>query len=260
MVAVRGNPAHPWSQGTLCPKMTHYERTVNHPDRLRHPMVRTGPKGQGTFRRASWDEAIDLVAARLRQVARDHGAEAILPYSYAGTMGVVQKNAGHAFFHALGASRLDRTICSPAKSAGLEAVIGLTPNGDPDQLRGASLVVLWGVNAMATNLHLLSRVKAARAAGAQVWLVDTHRTATAAVVDRVILVRPGTDGALALGLMHLLHREGLTAGRFLAEEALGWEALRDEVLPAHGPARTAGLTGVPEAELLELARALGEAA
>jgi len=259
VVAVRGNPEHPWSQGSLCPKMVHYERTVNHPDRLRFPQIRTGPKGQGTFRRASWDEAVELIAARLRQVARDHGAEAILPYSYAGTMGVVQKNAGHAFFHALGASRLDRTICSPAKTAGVEAVIGATPNGDPDDLRGASLVVLWGVNAMATNLHLLSRVKAARAAGARVWLVDTHRTATAPAVDRLLLVRPGTDGALALGLMHLLHREGRHAARFLAAEAVGWEALRDQVLPEHGPARTAALTGVPEAELLELARALGEA-
>lgn len=259
VVAVRGNPAHAYSRGTLCPKMTHYERTVNHPDRLLHPMIRVGAKGEGRFRRAGWDEALALVAARLREVAAAHGAQAILPYSYAGTMGVVQKNAGHALFHALGASRLDRTICSPAKNAGLEAILGATPGPDPEEVRGASLIVLWGTNAVATNLHYLALVKEARRAGAEVWLVDTHRTATSAVVDRTIVVRPGSDGALALGLCHLLAREGLAAERFLAEEAVGWPELRDRVLPGCDPAATAARTGVPEAALLELARALGAA-
>jgi anaerobic selenocysteine-containing dehydrogenase len=259
VVAVRGDPGHPYSQGTLCPKMTRYERSVNHPDRLLHPQVRTGAKGEGRFRRVSWDEAIGLVAGRWKAIAAEHGAEAILPYSYAGTMGLVQRNAGHAFFHRLGASRLDRTICTPAKGAGLRAVLGATPGSGPDDVLGASLVVLWGVNAVATNLHFLSRVKAARKAGAEVWLVDTHETDTSAVVDRTVVVRPGSDGALALGLMHLLEREGLAAERFLAEEAVGWPALRARVLPEHGPARTAALTGLSEAALLELARALGAA-
>lgn len=259
VVAVRGNPDHPYSRGTLCPKMVHYERTVNHRERLLHPRIRTGPKGAGAFRRASWDEALALVADRLRAVAAAHGPQAILPYSYAGTMGVVQKNAGHALFHALGASRLARTICSPAKNAGLEAILGDTPGPDPEEARRASLIVLWGTNAVATNLHYLSVVKEARRAGAEVWLVDTHQTATSAVVDRTVVVRPGSDGALALGLCHLLAREGLAAERFLAEEAQGWEALQAQVLPDHDPARTAARTGVPEGTLLELARALGTA-
>ncbi len=259
VVAVRGNPDHGYSRGTLCPKMNHYERTVNHPDRLLHPMVRTGPKGAGQFRRAGWDEALALVASRLKAVAAEHGGQAILPYSYAGSMGIVQKNAGHALFHALGASRLDRAICSPAKSAGLEAILGDTPGPDPDEARGASLIVLWGTNAVATNLHYLQVVKEARRAGAQVWLVDTHETATSAVVDRTIVVRPGSDGALALGLCHLLAREGLAAEGFLAAEAVGWPELKAQVLPEHGPAATAARTGVPEATLLELARALGAA-
>lgn len=259
VVAVRGNPDHPYSRGTLCPKMVHYERTVNHRERLLHPQIRTGPKGAGAFRRASWDEALALVADRLRAVAAAHGPQAILPYSYAGTMGVVQKNAGHALFHALGASRLARTICSPAKNAGLEAILGDTPGPDPEEARRASLIVLWGTNAVATNLHYLSVVKEARRAGAEVWLVDTHQTATSAVVDRTVVVRPGSDGALALGLCHLLAREGLAAERFLAEEAQGWEALQAQVLPDHDPARTAARTGVPEGTLLELARALGTA-
>ena len=256
VVAVRGDPDHPYSRGTLCPKVNHYERTVNHPGRLTHPLVRAGPKGEGTFRRVSWEEAIDLVASRWRAIAAGSGAEAILPYSYAGTMGLVQRNAGHALFHRLGASRLARTICSPAKSAGFQAVLGATPGPDPSLVERASLVVLWGVNATATNVHFLGLVKAARRAGAPVWLLDTYRTATAAAADRVFLVRPGSDGALALGLLHLLVREGLADERFLAAEALGWEALKARILPDHGPARTEALTGLDEAAQLDLARGL----
>jgi anaerobic selenocysteine-containing dehydrogenase len=259
VVSVRGNPDHGYSQGSLCPKMVHYERTVNSPERLLHPLIRTGAKGAGEFRRASWEEALATIAGRFRAVSAEHGGQAILPYSYAGTMGVVQKNAGHALFHRLGASRLARTICSPAKSAGLAAVLGATPGCHPEEARRASLIVLWGCNALATNLHFLSIVKAARRHGAEVWLVDTHRTATSAVADRTIVVRPGSDGALALGLMHLIDREGLAAEDFLSGEALGWAALRSTVLPGHDPARTAALTGVPEAELLELALQLGSA-
>jgi anaerobic selenocysteine-containing dehydrogenase len=259
VVAVRGNPDHGYSKGSLCPKMVHYERTVNHPERLRHPLVRTGPKGAGQFRRASWEEALGLVVSRLKGVAAEHGAQAILPYSYAGTMGMVQRGAGHAFFHAIGASRLDRTICSPAKDAGLKAILGDTPGPDPEAAAGASLILLWGTNAVATNLHFLSVVKEARRRGAEVWLVDTHRTATSAVADRTIVVRPGSDGALALGLCHLLAREGLAAERFLAAEAQGWAELKAQVLPACDPATTAARTGLPEATLLELARALAAA-
>jgi anaerobic selenocysteine-containing dehydrogenase len=256
VVAVRGNDAHPYSRGSLCPKMVHYERTVNHPDRLTHPLLRTGRKGEGKFRRASWDEAIDLVTGRWKAIAAAHGAEAILPYSYAGTMGLVQRNAGHAFFHRLGASQLARTICSPAKDAGLKAILGDTIGLDPSVVARGDLVVLWGVNAVAANLHLLPWVKEARKQGARVWLVDTHQTATAAVVDRVFAVRPGSDGALCLGLMHLLAREGLAAEGFLAAEAQGWPELEAAVLADHPPARTAALTGLDEATLLELARAL----
>ncbi len=259
LVAVRGNAAHPYSRGSLCPKMVHYERTVNHPDRLTHPMVRTGVKGEGKFRRASWDEAIALIAGRWKAIAAEHGAEAILPYSYAGTMGLVQRNAGHAFFHRLGASQLDRTICSPAKSAGIEAILGATPGPDPSVASSADLVVLWGVNAVATNLHFLAYVKEARKKGARVWLVDTHQTATAAVADRVFVVKPGSDGALALGLVHLLASQGLADERFLAAEALGWPELEAAALADHPPARTEALTGLDEPAQLELARALAEA-
>jgi anaerobic selenocysteine-containing dehydrogenase len=259
VVAVRGNDAHPYSRGSLCPKMVHYERTVNHPERLTCPQVRAGAKGEGKFRRASWEEAIDLVAGRWKAIAVEHGAEAILPYSYAGTMGLVQRNAGHAFFHRLGASQLARTICSPAKDAGIKAILGDTIGLDPSVVAGGDLVVLWGVNAVAANLHLLGYVKEARRKGARVWLVDTHRTATAAVVDRVFVIKPGSDGALCLGLIHLLAREGMADEPFLAAEAQGWPELRAAALTDHPPGRTTVLSGLDEPALLELARGLATA-
>jgi anaerobic selenocysteine-containing dehydrogenase len=258
-VSVRGDPDHPYSRGSLCPKMTRYERTVHSPERLLHPLLRTGPKGSGAFRRATWDEAIGLVADRWKRILAEHGGEAILPYSYAGTMGLLQRNAGHAFFHRLGASRLDRTICSPAKDAGWKAVMGATPGPDPDEAERSDLVVLWSLDAVATNVHFVPRAREARRRGGAIWLVDTHRNATAAIADRVFLVRPGSDGALGLGLMHVLAREGLADERFLAEDALGWPELRDRILPEWTPERTAAVTGLPAAEVVEMARGLAAA-
>jgi anaerobic selenocysteine-containing dehydrogenase len=258
-VAVRGDPEHAWSRGSLCPKMTRYERSVHSPDRLVAPLVRTGPKGEGRFRRVSWDEAIALVAGRWKEIVAAHGGEAILPYSYAGTMGLVQRNAGHAFFHRLGASRLDRTICSPAKDAGWKAVMGATAGPDPEEAAGSDLVVLWSIDAVATNIHFVARAKEARRRGGAIWLVDTHRNATAAIADRVVLVRPGSDGALALGIMHVLAAEALADERFLSENAVGWPELRDRVLPEWTPARTAAATGVSPEAVTDLARGLARA-
>jgi anaerobic selenocysteine-containing dehydrogenase len=258
-VAVRGDPEHPWSRGSLCPKMTRYQATVHAPSRLTTPLLRDGPKGQGAFRPASWEEAVALVARRWREVIAAHGAEAILPYSYAGTMGLVQRNAGHAFFHALGASRLDRTICSPAKEAGWKAVMGDTVAVDPEEAAGSDLVVLWGIDAVATNLHFVARAKAARARGGRVLLVDTYATPTAAVADRVFLVRPGSDAALALGVMHVLDREGLVDRAFVEAHVQGHAELCRDVLPRWTPEATAGVTGLSAGEVVDLARAIGRA-
>jgi anaerobic selenocysteine-containing dehydrogenase len=258
-VAVRGDPEHPWSKGSLCPKMTRYEATVHAPSRLTTPLVREGAKGEGRFRRASWDEALALVAARWKAIIAAHGAEAILPYSYAGTMGLVQRNAGHPFFHALGASRLDRTICSPAKEAGWKAVMGETVAPDPEEAALSDLVVLWGIDAVATNLHFVARARAARARGGRVLLVDTYRTPTAAVADRTFLVRPGSDAALALGVLHVLARDGKVDRAFVAEHVQGFEALEREVLPAWTPAAAARATGLAEGDVEDLAAALGAA-
>jgi len=259
VLSVRGDPEHGYSQGSLCGKVNGYERTVHAPGRILTPLLRDGPKGSGRFRPVSWDDALARIAARWKEILATHGGEAILPYSYAGTMGLVQRNAGEAFFHRLGASRLDRTICTPAQNAGWDLVMGGTPGPDPDLARESDLVLLWGINAVATSVHFLPRVQEARRRGARVWLIDTYRTPTARLADRVVLVRPGSDGALALSMLHVLDAEGLLAPEFLAREVQGWEALRRQVLPDHPPERGAALTGVPAEEIRALARAYGQA-
>ncbi|WP_298434200.1 molybdopterin oxidoreductase family protein [Geobacter sp.] len=256
-VRVTGDPEHPFTRGTLCPKMLHYERTVHSPLRLTTPLVRTGAKGSGEFRPAPWEEAVATIADRWKEIIAAFGAEAILPYSYAGTMGLVQRNAGHPFFHRLGASRLERTICSPAKEAGWHAVMGETPAPHPDEVAESDLVILWGINAAATNIHFLHGVREARKRGAAVWLIDTYETPTAAAADRVILPRPGSDGALALGLMHVIAREGLVDRAFVAERVQGYEELAKAILPDYPPERVAELTGIPAATIEELARLYG---
>jgi anaerobic selenocysteine-containing dehydrogenase len=253
-VRVRGDPDHPYSQGSLCPKVNGYERSVHAEGRLLHPLERVGGKGEGRFRPISWDEAIARIVARLRDVVASHGAEAILPYSYAGTMGLVQRNAGHAFFHALGASRLDRTICSPAKGAGWRAVMGDTLAPHPDEALRSDFLLLWSINAVATSVHFAQRAKEARRRGAEVWMVETYRTPTAELADRVFLIRPGSDGALALGMAHVLFRDGLVDEAFLRDHVQGAERFRDEILPGCTPAWAAGKTGLAASEVEALAR------
>jgi anaerobic selenocysteine-containing dehydrogenase len=239
--------------------MNRYELTVHSPRRLQTPLLRTGPKGSGSFTPIGWDEAIERITAAWRQIIAESGGEAILPYSYAGTMGVIQRNSGNPFFHRLGASRLDRTICSPAKGFGWKAVMGETPTVDPDEVRHSDLVILWGINAAATSVHFMHGVSAARKRGARVWLIDTYRTPTAAGADRTLLIRPGSDAALALGIMHILHRDGLTDREFLAARVQGYDGFAATILPDYPPGTVAELTDIPAEAIEELAVAYGRA-
>jgi anaerobic selenocysteine-containing dehydrogenase len=258
-VGVQGDPQHPFSRGTLCPKMLHYEKSVHSPLRLTTPLLRSGSKGSGEFTPISWDQAIKTIAERWQGIINDFGAEAILPYSYAGTMGVVQRNAGHPFFHRLGASRLDRTICSPAKGAGWQAVMGRTPTPHPDSAGKSDLLILWGINAAATSIHFLNAVKEVKRKGGEVWLIDTYQTPTAGAAHRTFLVRPGSDGALALGIMHILVRDGLTDQAFIASQVLGFPELKGEVLPEFTPEETSRLTGLSIDSIELMAKAYGAA-
>ena len=260
VAAVRGDPAHPYTRGVLCPKMVHYERTIHSPLRLTTPLLRTGAKGAGEFREVSWDEAISHISRRWREIIDQYGGEAILPASYAGTMGLLQRNAGDALFNKLGASRLERTLCSAAKGNGWESVMGKTLQAHPDEAAQSDLILIWGAHTVATNIHFLHPVKEAKKRGAKVWVIETHHTATAqAVADQVLLVRPGTDGALALGLMHILVRDGLVDRQFLHTYAQGFDQLENTVLPRYTPAKVAAITGVPVEALTELAHAYGKA-
>jgi len=257
---VRGDPEHPYTRGVLCPKMVHYEKVIHSPERLRSPLIRAGAKGAGAFREASWDEAIQVIANRWRKIIDVYGGEAILPASYAGTMGVLQRNAGHAFFYKLGASRLERNLCSAAKNYGWDAVMGGTLQAEPDEAAKSDLIIIWGAHTLATNIHFLHPVRQAKKNGAKVWLIETHVTDTAkTIADKTLLVRPGTDGALALGLMHILEREGLIDRDFLAKFVIGYEHLSEQVLPRYSPAKVSTITEVPVDVLTDLACAYGKA-
>lgn len=255
-VKVRGNPEHPYSRGTLCPKMTGYDRSVHSPERLLYPLIRTGKKGEGVFRRASWDEATTIIADRLRLEIDRHGGEAILPYSYAGSMGLVQRNAGYPFFHTIGATRLERSICTPAQGAAWQTVMGTTPGPSPDEVLESDLVVLWGIDAVATNLHFVHRVKEAKRRGARVLVIETHRNETSKLADLVLLVRPGSDGALALALIHVLAREGLCDREFIEKETSGFRELEAHVRERCAPSWAAEIVGIEEETIVELARTL----
>jgi len=261
VTAVKGDPAHPYTRGLLCPKMAHYERSIHSPQRLKQPLVRTGKKGAGEFREASWQEAIGIIGQRWRKIIAEYGGEAILPVSYAGTMGLVQRNAGHALFHKLGASRLERTLCSSAKGYGWEAVMGGTLQAEPDEAAASDLILIWGAHTLATNIHFLHPVRQAKSKGAKVWVIETHITETARLIaDRTVLVRPGTDGALALGIMHELQRLGMLDGDFLDRWVSGFDRLAADVLPRYSPAKVAAITGVSATVVTELGEAYGKAA
>lgn len=257
---VGGDPDHPYTRGFLCAKMQRYEQTVHSERRLVTPLLRSGKKGSGEFVRISWEEAISRIAAQWQEITAGFGAEAILPYSYAGTMGIVQRNSGHPFFHRLGASRLDRTICSPAKGAGWKAVMGDTPTVDPDEVMKSDLIILWGINAAVTSIHFMHRVNEAKKRGAKVWLIDTYKTPTASAADKTFLVRPGSDGALALAIMHILHRDKMVDREFIEKKVQGYDRFAAEILPAWRTEAASRITGVPAPEIEMMAAVYAKAA
>jgi anaerobic selenocysteine-containing dehydrogenase len=240
----------------ICGKVHDYAERVYSPLRVLRPMRRVGPKGTADFEPISWDEAIDEIGHRFTRVIAQWGPEAILPFSYAGTLGRVQYYAGHPFFNALGASQLDRTICTATAYAGWRATLGVVAGNDAEQMVGSELVILWGINAAYTHINLMTLVKEARARGARIVCIDPYRTRTARQADEHLMIRSGTDGALALGLMHVLIREDLLDHGYIARATLGFEALREHVR-AYPPERVAAITGLPADTIVDLARRYG---
>lgn len=258
-VCVAGDPEHAFTRGTLCPKMAHYERTVHSPKRIMTPLRRIGQKGEGRFIPIGWDEAIEEIAGRWQSIIRDYGAEAILPYSYAGTMGTIGYSAGHALFYALGATSLDRTICAPAKSRGYRDVMGATLPTAPQEAQHSDMIVLWSISMLATDIHFRHDIEMARKRGARVYCIDTYRTKTADYADAFLCPRPGTDGALALAILHVLVQGGLADRAFLKEYVQGADELEQKVLPHYTPEAAAAITGVPAADIRAFAHAYGNA-
>jgi anaerobic selenocysteine-containing dehydrogenase len=256
IIAVTGDAGHPFTRGVICGKVRAYAERVHSPLRLTQPLRRVGPKGAGRFEPVGWEAAIDEIAARWRAIAAAHGAEAILPFSYAGSMGQVQYYAGHPLFHALGASRLDRTICVATAYAGWRATVGAVTGNDSEQMVGADLVVLWGINAAYSTVNVMTLVKEARARGAYVVTLDPYRTPTARQADEHLMLRPGTDGALALAVMHVLVAEGRVDHAYLARATVGFDRLAEHVR-AWSPARVAAITGLSEAAIVGFARRYG---
>ena len=253
VVRVHGDPSHPVTRGFLCNKVNRYDERVNHPERLLYPQIRTGPKGEGAFRRASWDEALDLVARRLTEIIERHGAEAILPYHYGGTMGVLQNGSmDRRFFHALGASRLDETICATAGTQGFWSCYGSNQGPPPESIPGTRLVLLWGANVLSTSIHDWPFIEEARKAGAPVVVIDPLRTPTAEKADWHVRVRPGTDAALALAVAHEIFAHDWHDVAWLEAHALGWEEYRARAMTCP-PERAAKLTGVSADDIKRLA-------
>jgi anaerobic selenocysteine-containing dehydrogenase len=253
---VRGNPDHPFTQGVICGKVRAYAERVHSPLRVLRPLKRVGPKGAGEFAPISWDDALATIVTRWRAIIAESGAEAILPFSYAGTMGQVQYYAGHPLFHALGASRLQRTICVETAYAGWRATVGAVTGNDSNQMVGSELVVLWGINAAYSTINVMTLVKQARKQGAYVVCIDPYRTPTAEQADEHLMVRPGTDGALALAIMHVLVGEGMLDRDYIGRATVGFEELAKHV-EAFTPAWAAEITGVPAATILGFARRYG---
>jgi len=255
-VRLRGADDMPFTNGALCTKVAHYLERVYSDQRLRHPMKRVGRKGEGRFERISWDEALDTIAAKFRDIA-DDDPRAILPYSFAGTMGLVQgESLDRRFFHRLGASFLERTICSSAGTAGWKATIGASVGADPEAVVNAELILIWGGNPIVSNLHGWRYLQEAKRKGARLICIDPRRSETAEKCDLHLAPLPGTDGALALAMMNVLIAENLLDRDYIAANTLGFDALAERAAQ-FTPDWAAPLTGLPAAAIRELALEYG---
>ena len=245
-----GNPAHPFTRGTLCAKVNHYLELVYHPERVLYPLKRCGAKGNAEFTRVSWEEALADIAAKWTAISSESGAEAILPHSSAGTQGLIQTaSLDRRLFATIGASGLDRKICGAVASAGLKATIGTGTGIDPEQVVHSRYVVLWGTNTIVTNLHFWPLVLEAQRRGAKIVVVDPVRTRTAEAADWHLPLKPASDGTLALAMMHVIIRDGLVDREYVQQHTIGYDALVARVRD-YAPDRVADSVGLP-ADVIE---------
>jgi molybdopterin guanine dinucleotide-containing S/N-oxide reductase-like protein len=265
---IQGDPQHPVTRGFLCAKVAKYLDRVYSPDRVLYPMRRVGPKGsssgragapvapstESAFERISWDEALDEITQRFRSIIAEHGPEAILPYSYGGTIAALNgASMDRRFFHRLGASQLERTICSDAGEAGLQSVIGIKMGTEPEQFVHSRYIIAWGSNIHGNNVHLWPFIEEARRQGAKLVVIDPYRTRTAKCADWYLPINPGTDAALALGLMNVIISENLFDADYVSRYTVGFEDLKARALE-YPPEKVACWTGISAADIRKLAR------
>ena len=256
---IQGDPVHPVTRGFLCAKVAKYLDRVYSPDRVLYPMRRVAPKGGGNknaddFARISWDEALSEIASRFKGISKEFGSEAILPYSYGGTLAVLSGSSmDRRFFHRLGASQLERSICSAAGEAGLKSVLGVKLGTEPEQFKHSRYILAWGANIHGNNVHLWPFIQHAHHAGAKLVVIDPYKTRTAKHADWYIPINPGTDAALALGMMHVIIGDGLQDDEYVAKYTTGFEQLREKV-KEYPPDRVAKWTGVSASDIEKLAR------
>ena len=251
---VRGDPDHPFTQGGLCVKVNDYTNHTYSPNRVLYPLRRVGRKGEGQFERISWDEALDEIATRFRAIINEYGGQAILPYSYLGTEGILNGlTVGDPFFHRLGATVSERTFCDSSACTAYFMTLGPTAGLDPESFVHSKYIVLWACNIRSTNLHMWPFIKEAQERGAKVVAIDPLRHRTAQSADWYIPIRPGTDAALVLGMMHVIIAENLVDEDYIANYTVGFEDLAKRV-QEYPPERVSEITGIPEADIVTLAR------
>lgn len=255
---VKADSEHPETCGFICRKMTHYERTIHHPQRILTPLRRTGDKGSGLFEPISWQAALEEIAQKWKEIIKNYGSEAIMPYSYAGAEHLVANKCGEAFFNRLGASALERTICSLAKTAGYQQIIGNTRGINPQEMKDTDLIIIWGANVNAISVHLQSQIIKAKKRGVPVFLIETYKSPTHKLADKTYLLPPGTDGALALSMAYVLKKNHLIDKSFIKKYTTGSRAFFSE-LKKYTPEWAALVTHIRSEDIIRLAEIYGKA-
>ncbi|HWO96176.1 MAG TPA: molybdopterin oxidoreductase family protein [Bacillus sp. (in: firmicutes)] len=258
IVKIQGDPDHPVTQGNICNKVRNMAERLYDSKRLKYPLKRAGSKGDGQFVRISWDEAIETITSRWKELINTDGPESILPYSFYGNMGNLNaEGMDRRFFHRLGASRLERAICTAAGSQGYKYTMGGSLGIDPEDTIHTKLFIMWGINAASTNMHQVVLAQKARKNGAKIIAIDVHKNQTGRLADWFIPILPGTDSALALGIMHILFKENMVDKAFLEQYTVGHEELRKHVAQ-YNPNTVSSITGVPVDDIYQLARMYGK--
>ncbi|MDZ5471468.1 molybdopterin oxidoreductase family protein [Bacillus sp. 31A1R] len=258
IVKISGDPEHPVTQGHICNKVRHMTERIYDEKRLKYPLKRVGKKGEGKFEQISWDEAIETITNQWKMLIKNDGPESILPYSFYGNMGRLNaEGMDRRFFYRMGASLLDQTICQAAGSVGYQYTMGGSFGMDPEDTIHSKLIIFWGINAVSTNMHQVALAQKARKNGAEIVVIDVHKNQTGRLADWFIPILPGTDAALALGLMHILFAEKLVDDAFLKEHTIGYDELKEHV-KTYDPVSVSEITGVPVDDIYKLARMYGK--